>query len=103
MWRATTRCLAATPAQSWALLGPGIGRRKTQSGPEQDRVPSRHHISKRSGAIRPRPTQMPFGLLRVFFVVFTFSCFGTLISQHIASLLKYFNVFDPEDDDDDDW
>ncbi|XP_042341314.1 single-pass membrane protein with aspartate-rich tail 1b [Plectropomus leopardus] len=63
---------------------------------------SRTVVTTPSGAILPKPSKTPFGLIRMTAVVVPFLYVGTLISKNFAALLEEHDIFVPEDDDDDD-
>ncbi|KAH8252805.1 hypothetical protein KR032_001910 [Drosophila birchii] len=64
----------------------------------------RRHMSSvyfRSGAIRPKPEEMPFGLLAIFCAVIPGLFVGATISKNVANFLEENDLFVPSDDDDD--
>ncbi|KAH8280393.1 hypothetical protein KR018_005475 [Drosophila ironensis] len=55
----------------------------------------------RSGAIKPKPEEMPFGLLAIFCAVIPGLFVGATISKNVANFLEENDLFVPADDDDD--
>ncbi|XP_030387321.1 essential MCU regulator, mitochondrial [Scaptodrosophila lebanonensis] len=64
----------------------------------------RRHMSGeyyRSGAIKPKPEEMPFGLVAIFCAVIPGLFVGATISKNVANFLEENDLFVPSDDDDD--
>lgn len=55
----------------------------------------------RSGAVKPMPEEIPFGLLGIFGMVCAGLFVGAAISKNIANFLEENELFVPSDDDDD--
>ncbi|XP_066516683.1 single-pass membrane protein with aspartate-rich tail 1b [Hoplias malabaricus] len=62
---------------------------------------SRTAVTSTTGAVRPKPDRITFGLTRVTVVVVPFLYLGTYISKNFAALLEEHEIFVPDDDDDD--
>ncbi|KAH8362348.1 essential MCU regulator, mitochondrial [Drosophila serrata] len=79
-----------------------ISRKATES-PRNLNILRRHMSSVyyRSGAIRPKPEEMPFGLLAIFCAVIPGLFVGATISKNVANFLEENDLFVPSDDDDD--
>ncbi|KAH8355001.1 hypothetical protein KR093_003752 [Drosophila rubida] len=56
----------------------------------------------RSGALKPKPGEMPFGLLAILCAVVPGLFVGASISKKVANFLEENDLFVPDDDDDDD-
>lgn len=72
------------------------------------RARSQNHVSRsmsgvhyRSGAFRPKPSEMPFGLLAIMCAVIPGLFVGATISKNVANFLEENDLFVPSDDDDD--
>lgn len=57
----------------------------------------------RSGALKPMPEVIPFGLIGIFGTVALGLFVGAAISKNIANFLEENELFVPSDDDDDDY
>lgn len=55
----------------------------------------------RSGAFKPKPSEMPFGLLAIICAVIPGLFVGATISKNVANFLEENDLFVPSDDDDD--
>ncbi|KAH8402047.1 hypothetical protein KR009_009491 [Drosophila setifemur] len=55
----------------------------------------------RSGAVKPKPEEMPFGLFAIFCAVIPGLFVGATISKNVANFLEENDLFVPADDDDD--
>uniref|UniRef100_A0A0K8TPV1 Essential MCU regulator, mitochondrial n=1 Tax=Tabanus bromius TaxID=304241 RepID=A0A0K8TPV1_TABBR len=55
----------------------------------------------RSGALKPMPEQMPFGIVGVICAVVPGLFIGAAISKSVANFLEENDLFVPSDDDDD--
>ncbi|KAH8252317.1 hypothetical protein KR038_005699 [Drosophila bunnanda] len=77
--------------------------RKVTENPQSLNILRRHMSSVyyRSGAIRPKPEEMPFGLLAIFCAVIPGLFVGATISKNVANFLEENDLFVPSDDDDD--
>ncbi|XP_030554287.1 essential MCU regulator, mitochondrial [Drosophila novamexicana] len=58
-------------------------------------------VTFRSGAFKPKPSEMPFGLLAIFCAVIPGLFVGATISKNVANFLEENDLFVPADDDDD--
>lgn len=58
-------------------------------------------IVYRSGAFKPKPEEMPFGLLAILCAVIPGLFVGATISKNVANFLEENDLFVPSDDDDD--
>ncbi|XP_053963543.1 essential MCU regulator, mitochondrial isoform X2 [Anastrepha obliqua] len=56
----------------------------------------------RSGALKPKPKQTPFGIVFVFCAVLPGLFLGAAISKSVANFLEENDLFVPSEDDDDD-
>lgn len=56
----------------------------------------------RSGALKPKPHQTPFGIVFVFCAVLPGLFLGAAISKSVANFLEENDLFVPSEDDDDD-
>ncbi|XP_004534641.1 essential MCU regulator, mitochondrial [Ceratitis capitata] len=56
----------------------------------------------RSGALKPKPHQTPFGMVFVFCAVLPGLFLGAAISKSVANFLEENDLFVPSEDDDDD-
>lgn len=72
------------------------------------RARSENHVCRsmsgvhyRSGAFRPKPSEMPFGLLAIMCAVIPGLFVGATISKNVANFLEENDLFVPSDDDDD--
>lgn len=61
----------------------------------------RYKTHYRSGAIRPMPKILPFGLMGLFGSVVPGLLIGAAISKSVANFLEENDLFVPSDDDDD--
>ena len=61
-----------------------------------------HQTHYRSGALKPKPVEMPFGLIGVLCAVVPGLFIGAAISKSVANFLEENDLFVPSDDDDDD-
>ncbi|EDW48408.1 essential MCU regulator, mitochondrial [Drosophila sechellia] len=77
--------------------------RRVAEHPHNLRILQRHMSSVyfRSGAIKPKPEEMPFGLLAIFCAVIPGLFVGATISKNVANFLEENDLFVPADDDDD--
>lgn len=55
----------------------------------------------RSGALKPKPEETPFGMVGVLCSVLPGLFIGAAISKSVANFLEENDLFVPEDDDDD--
>lgn len=55
----------------------------------------------RSGALKPKPEEIPFGMVGVLCAVVPGLFIGAAISKSVANFLEENDLFVPEDDDDD--
>ncbi|XP_034476406.1 essential MCU regulator, mitochondrial [Drosophila innubila] len=55
----------------------------------------------RSGALKPKPGEMPFGLFAILCAVIPGLFVGATISKNVANFLEENDLFVPADDDDD--
>lgn len=62
----------------------------------------RRKYTYRSGALKPMPYIIPFGLLGVVLTVIPGLLIGAAISRNMANFLEENDLFVPSDDDDDD-
>lgn len=62
----------------------------------------RRKYTYRSGALKPKPHQIRFGLLGIVATVIPGLLIGAQISKNIANFLEENDLFVPSDDDDDD-
>ncbi|KXJ70669.1 essential MCU regulator, mitochondrial [Aedes albopictus] len=62
----------------------------------------RRKYTYRSGALKPMPNVIPFGLLGVVLTVIPGLLIGATISKNMANFLEENDLFVPSDDDDDD-
>lgn len=74
----------------------GIGR----SGPMWQA--QRFKTYYKSGAIKPMPKVLPFGILSLFASVIPGLFVGAAISKSVANFLEENDLFVPEEDDDED-
>ncbi|TDG51090.1 hypothetical protein AWZ03_002453 [Drosophila navojoa] len=58
-------------------------------------------IVYRSGAFKPKPEEMPFGLFAILCAVIPGLFVGATISKNVANFLEENDLFVPSDDDDD--
>ncbi|EDW00744.1 essential MCU regulator, mitochondrial [Drosophila grimshawi] len=58
-------------------------------------------VQFRSGALKPKPSEMPFGLFAIFCAVIPGLFVGATISKNVANFLEENDLFVPSDDDDD--
>lgn len=58
-------------------------------------------IHFRSGAFKPKPAEMPFGLFAILCAVIPGLFVGATISKNVANFLEENDLFVPSDDDDD--
>lgn len=56
----------------------------------------------KSGALKPMPNVVPFGVFGVFLTVLIGLSIGATISKNIANFLEENDLFVPDDDDEDD-
>lgn len=56
----------------------------------------------RSGALKPKPHQTPFGILFLLCAVLPGLFLGAAISKNVANFLEENDLFVPSEDDDDD-
>ena len=63
--------------------------------------PETEALTTSIGSIRSKPEQRSRGVLNVSFVVISFISLGSFLGQTGAGLLEEFEIFVPEDDDDD--
>ncbi|XP_022228932.2 essential MCU regulator, mitochondrial [Drosophila obscura] len=76
--------------------------RKAAGKPSNSIIQRRHmSIYYRSGALKPKPEEMPFGLFAIFCAVIPGLLIGATISQNVANFLEENDLFVPSDDDDD--
>ncbi|KAH8290706.1 hypothetical protein KR054_005169 [Drosophila jambulina] len=77
--------------------------RRVSENPRSLNILRRHMSSVyfRSGAIRPKPEEMPFGLLAILCAVIPGLFVGATISKNVANFLEENDLFVPSDDDDD--
>ncbi|XP_067627204.1 essential MCU regulator, mitochondrial [Eurosta solidaginis] len=61
-----------------------------------------HGTHFRSGALKPKPHQTPFGMIFVFCAVLPGLFLGAAISKSVANFLEENDLFVPSEDDDDD-
>ncbi|TMW52966.1 hypothetical protein DOY81_001999 [Sarcophaga bullata] len=64
-------------------------------------IQRRHATHFRSGALKPKPEEMPFGMVGVLCAVVPGLFIGAAISKSVANFLEENDLFVPEDDDDD--
>ncbi|XP_062562820.1 essential MCU regulator, mitochondrial [Armigeres subalbatus] len=62
----------------------------------------RRKYTYRSGALKPMPNVIPFGLFGVVLTVIPGLLIGATISKNMANFLEENDLFVPSDDDDDD-
>lgn len=62
----------------------------------------RQKYTYRSGAVKPMPHQIRFGLIGIVAAVIPGLLIGAQISKNIANFLEENDLFVPSDDDDDD-
>lgn len=62
----------------------------------------RRKYTYRSGALKPMPDIIPFGLIGVILTVIPGLLIGATISKNMANFLEENDLFVPSDDDDDD-
>lgn len=74
-------------------------RRLPSAQPPQ---PYRSKTYYRSGAIKPMPKVLPFGILALLASVLPGLFVGAAISKSVANFLEENDLFVPEDDDDED-
>ncbi|XP_017837368.1 essential MCU regulator, mitochondrial [Drosophila busckii] len=55
----------------------------------------------RSGAFKPKPNEVPFGLFAIICAVIPGLFVGATISKNVANFLEENDLFVPSDDDDD--
>ncbi|XP_005178452.1 essential MCU regulator, mitochondrial [Musca domestica] len=92
---AQIRAAAATlSAASSPVMRQLLGRAIT----ETQRRQSTHF---RSGALKPKPEETPFGMVGVLCSVLPGLFIGAAISKSVANFLEENDLFVPEDDDDD--
>ncbi|KAH8319969.1 hypothetical protein KR074_010460 [Drosophila pseudoananassae] len=77
--------------------------RKVAENPSNLKILQRHMsgVYFRSGAIKPKPDEMPFGLFAIFCAVIPGLFVGATISKNVANFLEENDLFVPADDDDD--
>lgn len=63
---------------------------------------ARSNISTPTGAIPPKPAREFLGITKLVIITIPFLYLGGMISMHGASFLEDYDIFVPEDDDDDD-
>ncbi|XP_034133226.1 essential MCU regulator, mitochondrial [Drosophila guanche] len=74
------------------------------AGKPSNIVTQRRHMSGiyfRSGALKPKPDEMPFGIFAIFCAVIPGLFIGATISKNVANFLEENDLFVPSDDDDD--
>lgn len=64
-------------------------------------VQRRQSTHFRSGALKPKPEEKPFGMVGVVCAVVPGLFIGAAISKSVANFLEENDLFVPEDDDDD--
>ncbi|XP_075168774.1 essential MCU regulator [Haematobia irritans] len=64
-------------------------------------VQRRQSTHFRSGALKPKPEETPFGMVGVLCSVLPGLFIGAAISKSVANFLEENDLFVPEDDDDD--
>ncbi|XP_055595151.1 essential MCU regulator, mitochondrial-like [Uranotaenia lowii] len=62
----------------------------------------RRKYTFRSGALKPMPNIVPFGLIGIVLTVIPGLLIGATISKNMANFLEENDLFVPSDDDDDD-
>lgn len=83
-------------------LNTTIGRLTLQRVRSQNNVRrTMSGVHYRSGAFKPKPTEMPFGLLAILCAVIPGLFVGATISKNVANFLEENDLFVPSDDDDD--
>lgn len=77
--------------------------RRVAENPSNLKIMQRHMsgVYFRSGAIKPKPEEMPFGLFAIFCAVIPGLFVGATISKNVANFLEENDLFVPADDDDD--
>ncbi|XP_017146456.1 essential MCU regulator, mitochondrial [Drosophila miranda] len=77
--------------------------RKAAGNPSNSIIQRRHMsgVYFRSGALKPKPDEMPFGLFAIFCAVIPGLFIGATISKNVANFLEENDLFVPSDDDDD--
>uniref|UniRef100_A0A1Q3FJU5 Essential MCU regulator, mitochondrial n=1 Tax=Culex tarsalis TaxID=7177 RepID=A0A1Q3FJU5_CULTA len=85
--------------RSAGRLGTAPACSRTASGPV---CQLRRKYTYRSGALKPMPHQIRFGLLGIVATVIPGLLIGAQISKNIANFLEENDLFVPSDDDDDD-
>ncbi|BFG03443.1 essential MCU regulator mitochondrial [Drosophila madeirensis] len=77
--------------------------RKSAGNPSNIVIQRRHMsgIYFRSGALKPKPDEMPFGIFAIFCAVIPGLFIGATISKNVANFLEENDLFVPSDDDDD--
>lgn len=74
---------------------------KQLAGRTLSEVQRRNATHFRSGALKPKPEEMPFGMMGVVCAVVPGLFIGAAISKSVANFLEENDLFVPEDDDDD--
>lgn len=74
-------------------------RRTTHAAPHQLCVRRKTHY--RTGAIKPMPKVLPFGVVAVFGSIIPGLFIGAAVSKSVANFLEENELFVPSDDDDD--
>lgn len=58
-------------------------------------------VYSKSGAMNHMPKWYPFGIFKIIATIVTFLFVGSAISKKCVSLLEEYDIFKPEDDEDD--
>ncbi|KAM7342086.1 essential MCU regulator [Cochliomyia hominivorax] len=75
--------------------------RQVVAGRVLSEIQRRNATHFRSGALKPKPEEMPFGVMGVVCAVVPGLFIGAAISKSVANFLEENDLFVPEDDDDD--
>ncbi|XP_061391484.1 essential MCU regulator, mitochondrial [Musca vetustissima] len=92
---AQIRAAATTLTSSSPVMRQLLGRAISET---TQRRQSTHF---RSGALKPKPEETPFGMVGVLCSVLPGLFIGAAISKSVANFLEENDLFVPEDDDDD--
>lgn len=86
----------------WNVLRSAGRLGTTTTGCQSGLMQLRRKYTYRSGALKPMPQQIRFGLLGIVATVIPGLLIGAQISKNMANFLEENDLFVPSDDDDDD-